>query len=225
MFWHIEAPESTRSRAAWTPGEVMVERLACIKNPNHRSGGKRLSDLSVTLAEGAVPDFVWTWDSELLVQDESLNILRKAGLSGFEPKPAKVHLAKGRRAAPKLWELRVFGWGGFAGAGSGVHLIESCEECGYQLYSCFKKSSLLLDRQQWDGSDFFIVWPLPRFIFVTDRVAEVLRRHKLSGMKLQPLEKMKCQGTLSPGNLAWYLPESKLEQIDFSLERPLRAFQ
>jgi hypothetical protein len=32
----------------------------------------------------------------------------------------------------------------------------------------------------WDGSDFFMVWPLPRFIFVTEKAKNVVERAGLS---------------------------------------------
>jgi hypothetical protein len=45
--------------------------------------------------------------------------------------------------------------------------------------------SNLLDQNQWDGSDFFMVWPYPKFIFITARVAEFIKKYKLTGARLK----------------------------------------
>jgi hypothetical protein len=53
-----------------------------------------------------------------------------------------------------------------------------------------------MDPVQWDGSDIFIVWPLPKFIFITDRVRQFLLASKLKDMMITPIEKL---GFLSDG--------------------------
>ena len=40
---------------------------------------------------------------------------------------------------------------------------------------------MLIDASKWDGSDFFMVWPLPLFIFVTDRVVRAIHDSRLTG--------------------------------------------
>jgi hypothetical protein len=39
----------------------------------------------------------------------------------------------------------------------------------------------LIDPAAWDGSDLFIVWPLPLFRFAGERLANILREEKLPG--------------------------------------------
>jgi hypothetical protein len=78
---------------------------------------------------------------------------------------------------PLLWELAVTGWGGIAPESSGVMLDHSasCSECGLLIYTSFTDASRLVDEKQWDGSDIFMVWPLPKFVMVANSVAELIR--------------------------------------------------
>ena len=52
-------------------------------------------------------------------------------------------------------------------------------------YSDFTNPEFLIDESQWDGSDFFMVWPLPRFIFVSNRGPRLICRHELTGCVLE----------------------------------------
>ena len=61
-----------------------------------------------------------------------------------------------------------------AAAESGIRLVERCQTCGYLTYSACNNTEQIIDVTEWDGSDFFIVWPLPKCIFITDRVAQTI---------------------------------------------------
>jgi hypothetical protein len=66
---------------------------------------------------------------------------------------------------------------------SGIRRLERCAACGRQTYTLFTDPGHLIDESQWDGSDFFLVWPLPYF-FVTNRVAAVISSQRLTGLNL-----------------------------------------
>ena len=188
-FWNLRRPESTRKRAEWAHGEMRLESVVCPADDGHRGGGKRLTDLSVTLPGRTVDDFVWTWYSECLVQDRVLEVFRTCGLTGYDVKPVKARFK--RRAGeepPRLWEFVATGWAGMAPAESGIKVEEHCPACKYTAFSGCTDSSRLIAPSQWDGSDFFMVWPLPRYIFVTSTVVQVLREHRLTGFILKPVE-------------------------------------
>ncbi len=80
---------------------------------------------------------------------------------------------------PSFYELLVTGWGGVAPPESGMSPVPGSDN-----WSGRGDWQHMVNESQWDGSDFFIVWPFPLFKFVTDRVAKFIRKNKLSGVKL-----------------------------------------
>ena len=216
-FWCLSHPDSTRRLAGWTD-EVDTEQIICPLTRDHMRGGKRITDLSVTLPRYRVQDFVWTWGSECLIQDRVLELFRENRFSGFEVKPVRARYRRaGEGEPPRLWELAVTGWGGVAPALSGIKLVEECRSCGYLGYSSWTNAGGLLDPSEWDGSDIFMVWPLPRYIFVTDRVAQVARRHKLSGILLRRSKSLVFPESvipgLSPGRLSYWMPAERAREL------------
>jgi hypothetical protein len=215
------------------------EGIKCpINNKGHQRAGKRIGRLRIDLPSSNIPHFITTFLSDWIITNEVAKLFKKAGFTGYELKPvtvAKIHkyykekdivlrnahpvllekVIRDRKPkpVPKLWELLVRGWGGMAPPESGIKLIESCEGCGHLVYSTFKDASKLIDVSKWDGSDFFMVWPLPRFIFVTERVADLIKKNKLKGVKLIPVVQLSDEdnslGKLSPGRLSRWMPEKR----------------
>jgi hypothetical protein len=232
IFWKLTSPETTRGLAEWDDSMKLGGPVFCPTNPGHRRAGKRLTDLSVLLTSKKTPDFVWTWQSECLIQERVLQLFREQGFTGFEVKPVRARMkvrAKeidpcddnpglteaevSKARTPTLWEVVITGWAGMAPPESGIRLIESCPDCGLKGYSCFTDPSRLIDESQWDGSDFFMVWPLPRFIFVTDRVARFINDNKLRGVGLKHLTELKCEGILRGGRLSYRMPEARAREL------------
>jgi hypothetical protein len=212
-FWSLRGPESTAKLAEWADDMDFESTVTCPIDGSRRPG-KRLPDLSVTLPRGAVQDFVWTWYSERLLQDHVLELFRASGLTGFEVKPVKVKFKRVMdRKPPRLWEMVVTGWGGMAPPESGIRLIERCDGCGHTVYSGCTRPDKLIDYSQWDGSDFFIVWPLPKYIFVTDRVAITIRSNHLTGANLKSPDTLDLSGGFSPGRLSHWMPEQRAREI------------
>jgi len=236
-YWELSAPDSLRGRAEWD-GSVDLESLTCPIDPGHQRGGRRITDLGVLLTSKRITDFIWTWHWDCLIHDRVLGLFRDNGFTGFEVKPVVAHMkirAKKRDwcddnpglrledvasvEIPKLWEVVVTGWAGIAPPESGVKLIESCPGCGYLEYQGFSDPSRLIDDMQWDGSDFFIVWPYPSFVFVTDRVAKIIRREKLTGAKLRAPETLEVYpptiplGRAGPGRLSYCMPEPRAREL------------
>jgi hypothetical protein len=96
-----------------------------------------------------------------------------------------------------------------------VRLVEHCEHCGLLTYSSFKDATKLIDLNLWDGSDFIMVWPLPRFIFVTERAKNVIERAGLEGAVFVPIEKLlpSKHRHLSPGRLSYWMPKERAHQL------------
>lgn len=234
----MSSPYSVTGLAEWDK-DTDLEGITCPVTRSHMRPGKRTPDLGVILTSTDLTDLIWTWHSECLIQDHVLRLFREEGLTGFEVRPVRVGVK--RRAPvpepddvnpgltpaeaawihlPVLWEVVVTGWAGVAPPESGVKLSQnrSCPVCGYLVYRGADDPSLLIDESQWDGSDFFIVWPYPGFVFVTDRAAEVIRKHKLTGVRLIPPEDLDLSGgTITPGRLSYWMPEERAKKLGVPL--------
>ena len=214
-FWELCSPESTRKRAEWVHEEMDLETVICPASIEHQRAGKRLTDLSVWLANGSVQDFVWTWYSECLIQDHVLKFLHAESLTGFEVKPVKAKFKRWRpEEPPTLWELVVTGWAGVAPPASGIKLVTHCNACGHSSYSSFTNPEALVDESQWDGSDFFMVWPLPGFIFISERAGQLIRDRGLTGCVLKRMEQVKCGAdTVGGGRLSYWMPDAHAHEL------------
>jgi len=218
-FWYLRAPDSLRNRAEWDDNKVELERINCPLSPSHQRAGKRLTDLSVVLSNSSVQDFIWTWYHECLIQDQTLKLLRQFGFSGFEVKPVAARFKKSTERPPTIWELILTGWGGVAKPESGIRLDEpgSCKVCGFLHYTDIVEAKQLIDENQWDGSDFFMVWPLPNFVFVTERVVNVIHEHHLTGLRVERTSELKKSPHVipgySPGRLSYSMPEQRAREL------------
>jgi hypothetical protein len=213
-FWLLRAPR-TQPLAENVPG-MKSERIVCPTHDGHKRGGKRLSDLSVIVHPLGLRDFTWTWLSDVLISPRVLDLFEKHHVTGFEARPATVSYPKGIKAAPpEMFELVVTGWGGFAAPSAGVSLLKWCPDCEHKVYAIAEPSGLI-DPAAWDGSDLFIVWPLPKFRLASDRLASILQQERVSGLELMPAPALpvKRGATLSPGTLRLSMPEDRARELD-----------
>jgi hypothetical protein len=214
-FWLLEPPP------AQPPAELAPdndsEMITCPAHDGHRRGGRRLGDLSVILDPRGADDVTWTWMNDILVSQDVLDLFEKHRVTGFEAGRVRISYPKNIKApAPTLFELVVTGWGGFAAPAAGVSLVKSCPACGHKVYA-IAEPSRLIDAAAWDGSDLFIVWPLPRYRFVSDRLASILRQERVSGIKIVPAAEIDMRrGTrVSPGApRTMSMPESRARELD-----------
>jgi len=190
-------------------------KITCSLNRDHRRAGKRLSNLDVIVPCDPAPDVLFTWMSECLVQDRVLQLFHDEGLTGFATRPAKGKVTK-TGLSVSLTELLVTGWGGMAPEASGIREVYRCEACGHLRYSGLEEPRDLIDFKNWDGSDFFMIWPLPAFRFVTARVAEVCRRYSITGVALErnfPLPSGRVISGYSPGRLSYYFSTERAHAL------------
>jgi hypothetical protein len=68
---------------------------------------------------------------------------------------------------------------------AGLTVAKSCPDYNHRTYA-IAEPSRLIDPAAWDGSDLFIVWPLPLFRFASEHLANILREEKITGVKLTP---------------------------------------
>jgi hypothetical protein len=210
MFWHFG--DDYKYETDWDD-EVDLEQIVCPANPGHQRAGARITDLSVVLSRKPVPDVVWAF--YCVIQDHVLQLFRETGLSGFDVRPVKARFKNSSEKPPRLWELCVTGWGGIAAPESGIRLDEekSCQVCGSLVYSGTNRPETIIDEHQWDGSDLFFIWPMPKFIFVTQRVVDLLRGRRLTGVAVKPLASLKDLDEFGPGRLHYYLPDDRAHEL------------
>ncbi len=215
-FWRLESPSSPARRAEWDHGRVELETITCPVSEGHQRSGRRLTDLSVVLPRGSVESFVWTWQSECLMQDHVLGLFRSRGFTGFEVKPVTARFDGSSEKPPTLWELVLTGWAGMASSASGLRLDEakSCAVCGHLTYTGLVDPGHLIDKEKWDGSDFFMVWPFPRLVFVTQRVVDAIRENKLTGVRaVRGWSFEPVTDEFSPGRLSYSMPEGRAREL------------
>jgi hypothetical protein len=186
-----------------------MEKIRCPINAGH-SRGRRTSPLDIVIPCDPPPDVIFTWMSECLIQEQTQRAFVSEGLTGFSVLPAKAKTDKTLRPVP-VYELIVTGWGGLAPEDSGIRETQRCPGCGLLVYSRLEAPEKLIDVERWDGSDFFMVWPLPRFRFVTERVVETCERYGVTGVTFSenwPSDRRVSTG-FSPGRLSYYMPAER----------------
>lgn len=217
MFVCLNPPTKTSTLAVVADEGPDYETIHCPKFPGHQRPGARQSALHVRVP-GPAGDIVWTWQSDCLFSERLIEIARLAGLSGATFRPAHVTDKRGEPLAQRYEELVVTGWGGIAPEESGVQLKERCSACGLLVYSCFTDPTKLVDERQWDGSDFFIVWPLPGFILLSERAAMILEASRAGPMHIGPLDKLRCIGQITPGRLSYWMPIERARDLGKELD-------
>ena len=199
--------------------ESALEIVRCAIDPDHQRGGRRLINLSVVLPDKVVEDFVWTWQSECLVPESTLALLYSKRFTGFEVKPVSARFLRLAQKPPKLWELVPIGWAGMAKAESGIRLDqrESCPACGYLRYTGLQNPKELIYEKIWDGNDFFIVWPMPKYIFISERVGHTILDNHLTGVRILSIGDLEKTERFAPGRLHYYMPEGRARQLGVPL--------
>ena len=213
-FWLLEPPR-TLPRAEEAPG-TKSERIICPAHDSHKRGGKRIGDLSVVVEPSGIRDFTWTWLNDLLVSSRVLDLFEKYCITGFEVRPAKISYAKAINVPPPdMFELVVTGWGGFASPAAGVTLVKWCPACAHKILA-IEEPSRLIDPASWDGSDLFIVWPLPGYRFCSSRLASILRQERVSGVAIVPATQLPTRrgAHVTPGPPVGSMPEHRARELD-----------
>ena len=218
QFWVLKSPQSA-APAEWDHGKVKLESLHCPANKGHQRRGSRLTDLSVVLSSTKVTDFIWTCYGECMVRNETLSNLHQAGLTGFDVKPVSARFKRSEEVPPKLWEVTLNGWGGMANPASGIRLDESksCLVCGKLKYTGLSNANVLIDKSQWDGSDVFMVWPMPAYLFVTSKVVHLIRDQNMKGVDVLPVSELQMDESVipgfSPGRLSNWMPKDRAKKL------------
>ncbi len=212
-FWLLRPPAA--QRFAVDAPDIKYERIICPAHHGHRRAGRPLGCLSIVAAPSAIKDFTWSWSSDILISQNVRDLFERHGVTGWVALPATVKYDKASDLRPPdLLELVLTGRGGLGGPEAGVQLVKSCPACGYKRYSIAEPSQLI-DPAAWDRSDLFIVWPLPRYRFVSDRLADIIRQARITGVKLIPASEIpiKHGDQVSPGRLTSAMPAGRAREL------------
>jgi hypothetical protein len=213
-FWRLEIPHD-QPYAQWVDGSY--ERSTCPEAPGTLWAKRNNDGSTVQVEPRGLKGFTWTSNSEPLISRKVLQLFVEQRVTGFEAKPIKVLLPEDIELPPPpdVYQLVVTGWGGLAASAAGVSLMHSCSTCGLRQYSIAEPSQLI-DAAAWDGSDLFFVWPLPKYLFASDRLADLLRREKVSGLKFVPAPDIPFEkgATASPGSLGDHMPADRARHLD-----------
>jgi hypothetical protein len=210
-FWFLTEPEG-QLRAEWLDSNY--ERVSC-PEASGSVGGKHIAGSTVLVDPRGVKGFTWTYDA-LLVSPKVLRLFEQHRITGFEVKPVKAVFADDiELTPPDLHRLVITGWGGLPAPAAGVHLVRGCSVCGFKVY-VIEDPSQLIDASAWDGSDLFRVWPVPRTLFASDRVADILRHEKISGLELIPALDIPWEkgAQAGPGLLSDYMSFERARELD-----------
>src|SRR5437899_3852148 len=142
----------------------------CPAYPEHSFSERWSRPLKVVGPVLPLTDFEWTVYGDIVIGDEVARDLRRVGFSGIVFGEVEIFTTTETPIGRNAWELRITGRAGIAPASSGVHVLKECPVCKRRVFSGFTHPGELFSPEQWDGSDFFTIWPLPRYVMITDRV-------------------------------------------------------
>jgi len=173
-YFHLQSRSSRRLTATNTVDDDYEVTLCPITSGwNQHRSCRRIHDLAFEVSHRKRDEqIIWSFEGPVF-HNLLLDELQNRGFTGFRRRPATVRFRDGFLSSDYS-ELIVAGWGGLAPLASGIHLLEECPACGYRKYSGLEEAANLVDWSQWSGDDFFIVWPLPRYIMITKRAADTL---------------------------------------------------
>ncbi len=192
----------------------------CEQNPDHAVIQKRCKPLKLVVQMHSLTDFQWTPYGEAIVSTRIVERFRASQISGVSFDEIEAYTSTGVQVAQELYELRVEGWGGMALRESGVRLLKECPFCKRRVFTGYNNAAKLFNFDEWDGSDVFMTWPLPRNIIVTGRVHDLLSHEEISGVQLVPLDSLPKlrSGTLTPGNVRDWFSDDRVEIMERNID-------
>jgi hypothetical protein len=193
-----------------------VESRFCFHDGTHLHN-RRTTDLALEVKHNKRDELIISsWTGERVVHRSLTGEFESRGFTGYRLRPATVRFRDGY-LSDEYSELIVTGWAGIARPESGIELREDCPGCPLKRYTSLQDAEQLIDWSQWTGEDFFIVWPLPLYTLVTNRVADALKSLKVKSYRLSSLRMLEqrfipasllpSHGGFTVGALSDFMPD------------------
>lgn len=226
--------------AFWDHSMTCVRPVAvCPVNSQHLIGGRRNRrnrGLRILLPRQRHYDTYWTQYSECVLTERLKGLMEDASITGVEFEPVRVagsykpprypdpeEVLPPPDQPPSLWELRNVGWGGLVAGSSRISIKERCPGCGRETWEALSDGGIDIDSSAPPHEDIFMLWPMPVSIFVSKRVADLLKKHRITGAVCRPLTDItiKRGDGYAPGKLEYWMSHeaAKAREDAMSLRR------
>src|SRR6266516_1318826 len=147
---------------------MKLRTRACPVSSSHSMRQRWSRPLKAIAPWVAMSDIEWTVYRDIIVNTNVAASLQEMQFTGVEFSSAELFTTTETPIGRCAFELRVTGWGGVAPVESGVRVVDQCGYCKRQVFSEMTDPKRLFSVEAWDGADFFIIWPLPRFVMITE---------------------------------------------------------
>ena len=193
----------------------------CSYNPKHAAYSSIPKPLKLKSSGGITEDVTWSWFSDAIVTPDVYDLFKSHGFTGCTFSRVELYNMYEELTGQEAYHLEVTGWGGVASPESGVRVIMQCPVCEHAVYESFNDSLALFNEKRWDGSDVFMIWPLPKTIFITERVKNMIETFDIGGVEIIPLKRIRTSidGTLIPGSVWNYLPENIAKRAEMDVKK------
>jgi hypothetical protein len=177
-----------------------------------REPSKRVSPLVIEWEPGSaeIADFTWPASlDERVVTQRVKDCIEQHGFSGATFGPVKMiettTVKKPKRITsrtkprvwlpykgPPLWDLSIVSECALDLAASKRYLMESCDECGHQIWASPPGAPLVVTKSSWDGADIFRIQGVGGLMFVVKKVKQALEEIRPTNVHLEE------RGTIQP---------------------------
>ncbi len=205
----FQQPDSDQLAGVAVQGGLLdVEDVACPVESWHRPGRRLWHELVVEVSHNKREETIIWALGDCVIHERLLAEFERQQFTGYRLQPATVRFRNGA-ISKDYRQLVVTGWAGVARAESGIRLDKVCTGCSFKRYSQLVDPQQVVDWSQWTGEDFFIVWPAPRHLQITDRVAGFLKASAQRSFRLTTwADELKgVRLGFGVGKLSGYLPE------------------
>ena len=177
-------------RAEWDKNVGSVSGDCHICGNKWVSVNERTTDLYLILPnEKEIIDILWSWYSEIIVTERVIGIINENKITGVRFEKVKGVTVKRKKDVifkQGLWELIVENEFK-ADRKADIQLTEKCNVCDYEAYSPIRHG-LIVDENEWDGSDFFTIIGYPLLRIVSERVKTIFEKNKIKNCIFTPAE-------------------------------------
>ena len=197
-----------------TYSKLKTTTKPCSFDPSHNILERWERPLEVIAPVRPFTDFEWTVYGDLIVTNDVKTVLIEAGFTGVRFRQVNFFSSSKSPFGRDSVELEVIGWGGRARKESGIEILEECPGCRRREYLGYEHPSMLFNASEWDGSDVFMIWPMPRVIFITDTVRRSILNWKFSGVKFVEISAFRTPAAgFTPPSLESIFDEDRARQI------------